>query len=308
MELNDYYKTLGLTRAASPEDVRKAYRQLARKYHPDVSTEPDAEACFKAISEAYEVLGDANKRRAYDRLKRPRRTDTGHPPPPNWSRRAQASRQSPTASRRPGGFFESLFGTGLLARDSRRRRGADQHMKLAIDLEESYRGGTRTVALLQSRQDTLGPKAPQTRSLNVRIPRGIGNGQRIRLTGQGKPGLNGGPRGDLYLEVVLQPHNVFRLEHRDIIMDLPVTPWEAALGARLQAPTLGGDVTLTIPAGSRSGQRLRLRGRGLPGDPPGDQYVVLQIVNPPADSPAAQSLFRRMAQEFSFDPRVELKK
>jgi curved DNA-binding protein len=308
MELKDHYQTLGLAHSASSEDVKKAYRRLARKYHPDVSTEPNAEECFKAISEAYEILSDAHKRRTYDQIKHRPRTGPTHRPPPPWGRRTRASRQSPTAGRRLSAFFESLFGNVLFAHDGHRRRGADQYVKLEIGLEESYRGSSRTVALLRSRHDALGPKAPQTRSLNVKIPPGIGDGQKIRLIGQGKPGRNGGPRGDLYLEIILRPHEVFRVENRDLITELPVTPCEAALGARLKAPTLGGDVTLRIPAGSRSGQRLRLRGRGLPGDPPGDQYVVLKIVNPPADSPPARSPFRRMAQEFSFDPRAKLKK
>ncbi len=309
MEHKDHYKTLGLMRGASSEDVKKAYRRLARKYHPDVSTEPNAEERFKAIAEAYEILSDPEKRSTYDRLE-PRWDSTASShwsPPPDWNQVLQTRHSRLRGTGRLRAFLESLFGDGLF-RSAPHHGGEDKHIALEISLEESYRGGMRVVELPRNEDSTAGSALARPRSLNVKIPAGISNGQKIRLTGQGKSGSNGKSRGDLYLDIVIRPHALFQVDERDIILELPLTPWEAALGTRLEAPTLGGKVTLNIPANSQSGQKLRLRGRGLPGDPPGDQYVVLRIVNPPAHSQTAQSLFQRMARELSFDPRVNLKK
>jgi curved DNA-binding protein len=186
------------------------------------------------------------------------------------------------------------------------RQGEDQHARIELTLEEAYHGGSRSLQLQAPEVDAMGRGVTRPKSLNVRIPRGVTNGQKIRLIGQGSPGLGSGPSGDLYLEVILKSHALYQVQGRDIILELPLTPWEAALGTRVEVPTLGGRVTLTIPANAQTGQRLRLRGRGLPGKPAGDQYVILQIVNPPVNSEAARQLFQHMAEELDFNPRTHL--
>lgn len=300
MQYKDYYKILGVARDASQADIKKAYRKLAHKYHPDVSKEPDAEARFKEINEAYEVLGDPEKRKAYDRLGADWKAGQEFRPPPDWE-------QVFGGAGFGGGmggfseFFETLFGGGF-ARAGRgtsgfggfRARGRDQHASIQVDLDDLYHGAVKTVRLGGGR------------SLQVRIPAGITEGQKIRLSGQGAPGVGGGPNGDLYLKVKLRPHAWYRLEGRDVYLDLPLAPWEAALGATVQVPTLGGKVEMKIPAGAKSGAKLRLKGRGLPGNPPGDQYVVLQIVTPPADTAEAREFYERMRKALPFDPRAHL--
>ena len=326
MEYKDYYDILGLSRSASGDEIKKAYRRLARKYHPDVSKEADAEEKFKSVSEAYEVLRDPDKRQAYDQLGANWQAGQDFRPPPNWNRSAGGGGFRADGGFSPGGggfysgdgggasgfsdFFESLFGGG---RSGGRSSGfnfnfdpqppggtaaPEQRLRMEITLEEAYHGGQRTLRL-----QTPGG---QTRTLNVKIPAGVTSGQKIRLPGQGSPNPMNGVKGDLYLEVALHPHSQYRLEGRDIHLDLPVTPWEAALGGKIDVPTLGGKVTLNIPTNARGGQKLRLRGRGLPGNPPGDQLVILNIVNPPADTAEARQWFQRMADEFSFDPRSSL--
>jgi curved DNA-binding protein len=307
MEYKDYYKLLGVSRGASQDEIKKAYRKLARKYHPDVSKEPNAEERFKEINEAYEVLGDAQKRRAYDDLGANWRSGEDFRPPPGWEDIFGGVRGGARAA--PGfgeeggfsDFFETLFGGGFRRAPGGRggggfqARGADQAARIEITLEQAAHGGSMSVQLGSGRK------------LQVKIPAGVTEGQRIRLAGQGGPGVGGGPSGDLFLEVAIRPHARFRVEGRDIHLDLPVTPWEAALGATVNVPTLAGRVELKIPSGSRSGRRLRLKGRGLPGHPPGDQYVILQIVTPPADTPQARSFYERMQKELPFDPRAHLK-
>jgi curved DNA-binding protein len=317
MEYKDYYKILGVSRTASEDEIKKAYRKLARKYHPDVSKEPNAEERFKETSEAYEVLRDPEKRRAYDQLGSEWQSGQEFRPPPNWEREFHFGHGG------LGGdfsdFFESLFGRGFGgfggAGAGRRgfqqqrgfqQRGQDEHARIEITLEEAYHGGSRTLQLQVPEVDAAGRAITRTKSLNVKIPAGVTEGQKIRLSGQGAPGIGGGPGGDLYLEVSIKPHPLYQLSGKDITLELPIAPWEAALGARVQVPTLGGRVTLNIPAGSQSGQRLRLHGRGLPGRPAGDQYVVLKIVNPPAESETAREVFRRMSQELAFNPRAHL--
>ena len=293
MEYKDYYKTLGVTRDASADDIKRAYRKLARKYHPDVSKEPNAENRFKDVAEAYEVLRDADKRAAYDQLGSNWQAGQGFTPPPGWGGGFEARGA-------PGGggfsdFFDSLFGHGFGDGHGARRRAGpeEQHAQIRITLEDAFHGSTRTVNLSQP--------GGRTRTLEVRIPKGVRAGQRIRLAGQGSHG------GDLYLEIDFAPHRLFRLDGIDLHLDLPVTPWEAALGATVKVPTLGGAVELTIPAGSQSGDRLRLRGRGLPASPaPGDQYVVLKMMTPAARSEAARELYRRLAAELPLDPRQSL--
>jgi curved DNA-binding protein len=293
MEYKDYYKTLGVARDASADDIKRAYRKLARKYHPDVSKEPNAENRFKDVAEAYEVLKDADKRAAYDQLGSNWQAGQGFTPPPGWGSGFEF--RSGAGGGGFSDFFDSLFGRGFGdERGPRRPAGRDdQHAQIRITLEDAFHGSTRTVNLSQA--------DGRTRTLEVRIPKGVRAGQRIRLAGQGGHGA------DLYLEIDFAPHRLYRLEGADLYLDLPVTPWEAALGATVKVPTLGGPVELTIPAGSQSGDRLRLRGRGLPAKPtPGDQYVVLKLVTPPARTEAARELYRRLATELPFDPRQDL--
>ncbi|MFO1429494.1 MAG: DnaJ C-terminal domain-containing protein [Candidatus Competibacteraceae bacterium] len=308
MQYKDYYQILGVPRTASDEAIKKAYRRLARKYHPDVSKERNAEERFKELSEAYEVLRDPDKRSAYDQLGANWKAGQEFRPPPGWQQRPEFRGGGGFGGGAFSDFFESLFG-GLGiggARRSFQQPGEDQHAHLEITLEEAYHGVTRTVQVQIPEVDLMGRGVTRRKSLNVRVPPGVGNGRKIRLAGQGTPGSGGAASGDLYLEVRLIPHPLYQVEEKNILLTLPLAPWEAALGAQIQVPTLGGKVSLNIPANSQSGQKLRLRGRGLPGNPPGDQYVILQIVNPPADSVAARELFRRMAGELDFNPRARL--
>ncbi len=314
MEYKDYYKILGVPRNASQEEIKRAYRRLARKYHPDVSKEPDAEERFKEINEAYEVLKDPEKRAAYDQLGTGWQAGQEFHPPPDWEEIFGGFRQGGGAAGAEGfggfsDFFESLFGGGFGRAGRRggfRMRGQDEFARLRITLEEAYHGGTRTLELQVPEMDEAGRVRARTRRIQVRIPRGVTEGQQIRVPGQGAPGIGGGPPGDLYLEVEFVPHPHFRAEGRDIHLTVPVTPWEAALGAKILVPTLGGPVALKIPPGTQSGRRLRLKGRGLPGSPPGDQYVTVQIVTPPADTPARRALYERMREEMPMNPRRHL--
>lgn len=306
MKYQDYYQTLGVARDASIDDIKRAYRKLARKYHPDVSKEANAEARFKEINEANAVLSDPEKRAAYDQLGANWRAgqDFDASTWKNSHTRGHAGFSAENAAEFSD-FFSQLFGGGF-AGGARRSGmpGQDQHAKLRIALEDAYHGATRTLQL--ALPSFAGNTATQGRTLQVRIPAGIATGQQIRLTGQGSEGFGGGPAGDLYLEVELEPHPLYRVEGRDVHLHLPVAPWEAALGATLTVPTLGGKVELKIPAGARAGQTLRLKGRGLPGKTPGDQYVVLQIVAPQADNPEKRALYERMAREMAFNPRSHL--
>lgn len=310
MRYKDYYKILGVQRNASAEEIKRAYRRLARKYHPDVSKETQAEERFKAVAEAYEVLRDAKKRKAYDQLGSNWRAGQEFKPPPRWEQAFSFGGGRPfSGGEQFSDFFETLFGgLGAAQRSGLKQKGEDQQIRVEIGLEEAYHGVNRRLQLQTPETDVLGRSITRQRALDVKIPAGVIHGQRIRLAGQGKPGQQGGSTGDLYLEVVLRPHPLYQVQGRDITLQLPLAPWEAALGAQVQAPTLGGKVTMTIPANVQSGQKLRLKGRGLPGDPPGDHFIVLQIVNPPVDSVAAQQLFQAMAQEFPFNPRAHLER
>lgn len=305
MEFKDYYKILGVARDASQDDIKRAYRKLARKYHPDVSKEPEAEARFKEVAEAYEVLKDPEKRRAYDRFGANWKEGQEFRPPPDWDQGFSFSGGG-FAGGDYSDFFEALFGRAGGRRGGFRMRGEDQVARISIGLEDAYQGGTQTISLNVPELAADGSVIAKTRTLNVRIPKGITEGQRIRLAGQGSPGPGGGPAGDLYLEVHFRPHPYFHAEKRDIFLDLPITPWEAALGKTVPVPTLGGTVELRIPPGSQTGRKLRLKGRGLPGNPPGDQYAVLKIVTPAAHTDAARAFYERMAQELPMNPRADL--
>jgi curved DNA-binding protein len=316
MEFKDYYETLGVARDATPEEIKRAYRKLARKYHPDVSKEKDAEAQFKQLSEAYEALNDPEKRAAYDQLGANYRAGQEFRPPPDWNAGAQPGAGFEGFGAGGGDhsdFFDSLFrGMGGGARAGGRggsfdMHGQDQHARIQISIEDSYQGATRTLQLRMPALDAGGGMSTQDKTIEFVIPKGIRAGQHIRLAGQGSPGIGQGSPGDLYLDVEFLPHRLYRVQGHDVYMDLPVAPWEVALGAEVEAPTPTGAVELTIPAGSAAGRKLRLKGRGLPGKTPGDFYFVLQLTQPPADTPAAKAAYSAMAEAFSsFKPRAHL--
>nr|VFK43633.1 MAG: curved DNA-binding protein [Candidatus Kentron sp. TC]VFK57771.1 MAG: curved DNA-binding protein [Candidatus Kentron sp. TC] len=319
MKYKDYYQLLGVTRAATSDEIKRAYRRRARKYHPDVSKEPNAEERFKEVQEAYEVLKDPKKRNAYDHLGENWKTGQEFRPPPDWGNGFEFSTGFSGSPFGFSDFFESLFGgdfkggTGSFhTKNTRaagpRQGGRNEHPRIRITLEEAYRGVERSLRLDErAGMGADGRMSTKTRRIKVKVPAGITQGQRIRLAGQGGSGSMPGPKGDLYLKVEFLPHPLFQLVGKDLHLELPITPWEAALGATIEVPTLGGDVDLKIPANSQSGRKLRLKGRGLGSAPRGDQYIVLKIVTPPADSNAARELYERMAREMSFDPRVHMR-
>ncbi len=312
MELKDYYATLGVKQQASPEDIKRAYRKLARKYHPDVSKEADAEARFKELAEAYEALGDAEKRAAYDDVVERHRNGQQFEPPGRDSGYEFSGRGMGDEDFSHSDFFEALFGRQAAGargpRSSGPRAGGDHHAKVQIDLRDAYTGGRRSITLRVPTLNTQGQMELLNRQLDVNIPAGIRAGQHLRLGGQGGPAHGDAPAGDLYLEIEFAPHPYFRVEGRDVYIDLPVAPWEAALGASVTVPTPDGSVELTVPAGSTPGRKLRLKGKGLPSVPPGDLYAVLSIALPPADTAPSREAYLGMAKNFGeFDPRRSLK-
>jgi curved DNA-binding protein len=311
VEFKDYYNIMGVARDATQDEIKRAYRRLARKYHPDVSKEHDAEARFKEVGEAYEVLKDPEKRAAYDQLGANWKAGQEFHAPPGWDQgfafhgggftRDDAGQFSD--------FFDALFGHGSSTRGhggGRRAQGEDVHARIVIDLDDAFRGATRTITLKATELGADGRPRVRERALNVRIPQGVHQGQHIRLAGQGDPGSGNAPAGDLYLEIEFRPHPYYHAEARDVYVDLPVAPWELALGATVTAPTPGGPVSLQIPAGSSEGRKLRLKGRGIPGNPPGDLYAVLKVVLPPADSEAARAAYRELQTKLDFNPRARL--
>lgn len=316
MEFKDYYKILGVERSASADELKRAYRKLARQYHPDVSKEADAETRFKEMKEAYEVLKDPEKRAAYDQFGKDWQSGQEFRPPPGDTR-GFAYRDSGVGERVDPGefseFFEAMFGRAR-GGDPRTRSGRGDYRaagqpidaRVRIPLADAYHGATRQLTLDIPRLGDDGRVRSERRSLNVKIPRGVAAGQRIRLEGQGAPGMGGGPAGDLFLQVEFEPHPVFRAQGRDIHVSLPITPWEAALGRTVKAPTLGGWVELKIPSGSAARKSLRLKGRGLPGKVAGDQFVELEVVVPKA-SAAAQALYEQLEKEQSTDIRADIK-
>ncbi len=325
MEYKDYYKVMGVERSATADELKRAHRKLARKYHPDVSKEPDAEARFKELAEAYDVLKDAEKRAAYDQLGSNWNAGQDFRPPPEWQarQRSGAADADPFAAGQHADhseFFDSLFrnmgaaGGGSSTGQGQRRReafdmqGQDQHAKIQINIEDSYAGATRTIELRTPVETPDGRVQMQNRSIEFVIPKGIRAGQHIRLAGQGAPGMGHGSAGDLYLDVEFLPHDRYRADKHDVYMDLPITPWEAALGAEVEAPTPTGWLEVKVPAGSANGRKLRLKGRGLPGKTPGDFYFVLQVALPAADTAAAKQAYTDLAAAFAgFDPRTALR-
>jgi len=311
MQYKDYYQTLGVARDASVDEIKRAYRKLARKYHPDVNKEPDAEENFKNVSEAYEVLRDPEKRATYDQLGA-EGASAGARPDGGFDFHGGGYTEADAADF--SDFFRSIFGDGMggrayAARGARAQggmRGRDHVAQVELDLEDAFTGGRRAVTLRAPEIAADGRVVNRERTLNVTIPKGIRAGQMLRLAGQGMPGMGDGEAGDLYLEIAFRAHPLFRLDGSDLVLELPVAPWEAALGATVQAPTPAGPVDLRIPAGSNSGRRLRLRGRGIPGEQPGDLYAVLRIVLPPADDADARELYQQMAARMAFNPRAGL--
>jgi curved DNA-binding protein len=311
MEFKDYYARLGLGRDAKPEDIRRAYRQLARKYHPDVSKEADAEAQFKEVAEAYEVLKDPERRAAYDAVGSQHSGQRDFRPPPGWNTGFEFSgggEEGPISDH--SDFFEALFGRAAGMRGAQgpaHAGGTDHHAKVQIDLMDAYHGARRSISLRVPVRDNQGNLALQTRELEVNIPKGVRDGQHLRLKGMGGPGHGTGSAGDLYLEVHFAPHKLFRVDGHNIYIDLPVTPWEAALGASVTVPVPDGKIQLSVPAGSPAGRTLRLRGKGLPGTPPGDLYAVLVIALPPAIDDRARAAYQALANSFAdFNPRASM--
>ncbi|MGX4644270.1 DnaJ C-terminal domain-containing protein [Massilia sp. SYSU DXS3249] len=303
MEYKDYYQTLGVDRSASADEIKKAYRKMVRKYHPDVSGHKDADAKTKEINEAYEVLGDAEKRAAYDALGRGHRPGESFQPPPDWGE------QFDFAGAGADDFFADLF-----AQAGRRQRGAhgggfqmrgdDIHAAITIDLRDAYQGATRTVSLRVPRQQGRGRAVMEEKTLSVNIPRGVTPGQQLRLAGQGHEGHGGAGPGDLYLEIGFAPDPRYRVEGAHVYENVPVTPWEAALGGSVSVQTPSGTVEVTVPAGSQSGRKLRLKGRGIPASPPGDLYLILDVVLPPANNDKARAIYQAMARDLAFNPRA----
>ncbi|MDY0389725.1 DnaJ C-terminal domain-containing protein [Desulfobulbus oligotrophicus] len=312
MEYKDYYKILDVSRDATQDQIKQAYRKVARKYHPDVSKETNAETKFKEIGEAYEVLKDPEKRAAYDKFGTNWQHGQDFETPPNWDAGFEFSGTGYSAGDAGdfSDFFEALFGHARTeSRQDRnvRMRGSDQHAKIVIPIADAYHGSRQTITLSRPVVDTTGRVTTRPHILHVTIPKGIVAGQRIRLEGQGSPGYGENMGGDLYLEISFQEDRLFHAEKRDIHLTLPISPWEAALGAKVTVPTLGGNVQLKIPPGSQAGKKLRLKGRGLcTASLLGDQIVTLQIVVPEAQNEEQRALYRTMAEKMAFNPRAGL--
>ncbi|KTD10868.1 DNA-binding protein DnaJ [Legionella gratiana] len=291
----DYYKIMGVSEDASEKDIKMAYRKLARKYHPDISKEPDAEERFKEMGEAYEVLKDPAKRAEYDKYQKSR----------NFNQKAQYTHWRPEEAEQfyRGNFNEDLFETlfGHSRYSQQPMAGHDYHGKISISLEEAFTGTIKNLQVPMEQDSKI-----NMQTLKVKIPSGVKSGQQIRLAGQGAPGMHGGLRGDIYLTVHVEKHPLFDVIDSDIYLTLPITPWEAALGTTVVVPTLGGKIDLKIPPNSQGGQKLRLKNRGLPGTIPGHQYVLLKIITPPPTTEAATELYKRMAEVMPFNPRAKM--
>jgi curved DNA-binding protein len=286
MQYKDYYEVLGVARSADADAVKRAYRKLARKYHPDVSKEKNAESKFKEVQEAYEVLRDSEKRAAYDQLGRDYRTGQQFRPPPDWSQRfGHSGSQRFSDLNGFSDFFSSLFGGAAGAGAGGGPPPDADAGHLDVTVEEAFAGTKRRVMLNDG---------GRARSIDVQIPAGVGDGQSLRIAGTGG-------RASLIFRIRVRPHPLYLLQGKDVQIELPLAPWEAALGAKVAVPTLGGTVELTVPPGAQSGQKLRLRGRGFPG---GDQIVIIKLVTPAAESAQAKEAYGRMKREFNFDPRA----
>jgi curved DNA-binding protein len=289
MQYRDYYEILGVSRGADADEVKRAYRKLARKYHPDVSKEKNAEDKFKEVQEAYEVLRDSEKRAAYDQLGRDFRNGQQFRPPPDWSQRFGTSGGQRFSDLNGfSDFFSSLFGGSGIGAGGAGHADSEAG-RLDVTVEEAFAGTKRRVTLSENGRQ---------RQVDVQIPAGVTEGQSLRI-----PGVGG--RSSLILRVRLRPHHLYDVAGKDVHIELPLAPWEAALGAKVAVPTLGGTVELTVPAGAQSGQKLRLRARGLPGTPSGDQLVTIKLVTPAAQTPTAKEAYERMKRDLQFDPRAD---
>ena len=305
MQYKDYYQSLGLDKGASADQIKKAYRQLVRTYHPDVSKHQNADSKTKEINEAYGVLGDAEKRAAYDELGSGRRAGQPFTPPPNWASAFGAGENADSD------FFADLF--AHVGQRSRSKgpgagfsmRGDDIHAAITIELADAYHGATRSVSLRVPQRSLAGSARTREKSLDVSIPRGVLPGQQLRLSGQGHPGSGGADPGDLFLEIAFSADARYRVEGSDVYATVAVAPWEMALGAHIAVPTPSGEVEVLVPAGSQTGRKLRLKGRGIPARAPGDLYLMLEVVLPPADNKQARMLYETMARECAFDPRAQ---
>jgi curved DNA-binding protein len=312
VKYKDYYATLGVARDAKADDIKKAYRKLAQKFHPDVSKDPKGEEKFKEIAEAYQALKDPEKRAAYDQLGSAYQPGQDFRPPPDWEKQFRAG-----AANQGGFSFDDLdlsdLFEGLSARSRRGSRGrstlrmpgADYEVTVRLALEDALRGTQVDLNLTLPEFDAEGVPRPAPKTVKARIPKGATEGQRLRLRGQGGKGSNGGRDGDLYLNIELQPHPLFRPSGHDLYIDLPLAPWEAALGAMIEVPTLDGAVNLKIPPGTTAGRKLRLGKKGLPrpGGGEGDLYAIVQIVNPPELGERERELFKELSEVSRFDPR-----
>ncbi|MCB1855528.1 MAG: DnaJ domain-containing protein [Pseudomonadales bacterium] len=309
MEFKDYYKILGVDADADDKAIKAAYRKLARKYHPDVSAEEDAESKFKEVSEAYEVLRDKEKRAEYD-VARQYGGARGFEPPPGWQGGGAGGDYQGDFQGGFSDFFEEVFGQAGhgsrqgYSRQHFTRRGEDIELVLAIFLEDAFKGESRTISYEVPSFDDAGRLVREPRTLKVKIPAGVTEGERIRLKGQGAPGIGEAPAGDLYLHIRFAPHPLYLVEGSDLTITVPVAPWEAALGCKLTVPTLEGDINLTVPASSQNGKRMRVRGKGLGrGDKRGDLYVVLRVTMPETASEKEKALWQQLAEAARFDPR-----
>lgn len=312
MRYKDYYKTLGLSRDATDAEIKKAYRKLARKFHPDVCKDADGEKKFKEIGEAYEVLKDPEKKAMYDQFGSSMKPEQEFKPPPNWEGPSGFGGGAFSGAEAFGysDFFTSLFGGSRSQRGKTtfRAAGQDEHAKVIISLADACHGTTRMFTLTKPELNEHGQLENRQQTINVTIPKGVVEGQRIRLKGQGLPGMGGGPSGDLYLEIVFEEHSIFHAENRDLYMTLPITPWEAALGATIEAQTLEGKVKLKVPPGSQSGSKLRLSGKGLcSASQSGDLYASLKIVTPKAETDEQKEVYKKMAKIMPMNPRLNLK-
>lgn len=312
MDFKDYYAVLGVAEDADEKTIKTAYRKLARQYHPDVSKEAGAEDKFKEVAEAYEVLKSPEKRAEYDQLKR-YGGQAGQPfeAPPGWQPHGNPGGHAEHFGDDFSDFFESLFGARRQGKGAQQaRRGQDVEIELPLFLEETLSEQSKAIRYSLPEYDELGRRTgSQDKNLNVKIPAGVADGERIRLKGQGTPGLAGAANGDLYLQVRLVPHPLFDVDGKDLLLTVPLAPWEVALGAKVEIPTLGGRINLSIPANSQTGQRLRLKGKGLPSKQgAGDLYAVLKVVMPKTTDAATQALWQQLADADSFNPRTDWSK
>ncbi|MBV1904887.1 MAG: DnaJ domain-containing protein [Pseudomonadales bacterium] len=313
MDYKDYYQTLKVDKQATQDEVKRAYRKLARKYHPDVSKEQNAEALFKEVGEAYEVLKDPEKRAAYDQLGMNWQAGQQFEAPPNWDAGFEFSGDGGAAAF--SDFFESLFGRDQATQNAQSRanpngpfgashtHAEDHHAKVLIDIDDAYHSTTRTITLQAPEIDSTGHLVNKQRSLRVKIPKGVKQGQKIRLAGQGSSGLGKGTAGDLYLEIEFAPHAFYRVDGKDIYLDLPVTPWEVALNRKVKMPTPTGTIDVRIPKHAKTGQKLRIKGKGIPAKQPGDIYAMLQIIVPEAKTDEQKALYEKMEQALPDNPR-----